>query len=193
MSKILWFDVETTGLDPAKDSIHQMAGIVEVNGEKKEEFNINIRPKGILDFPDDYVTPVGGITKAQLLGYQRPDEAFKQLTDIFAKYVDRYNKADKFFMGGYNCQGFDTSFLRVFFDRNSNPYYGSWFWSSTIDVMILATDKMQEVRSSMPDFKLASVAKCFGVVGSGGGEKNYHDAMFDINVTRDIYHIIQIW
>ena len=30
INKILWFDVETTGLDPVKNGIWQLAGLVEV-------------------------------------------------------------------------------------------------------------------------------------------------------------------
>ena len=44
MTKIMYYDLETTGLQPLVNGIHQIAGIIEINGKVVEEFNINMRP-----------------------------------------------------------------------------------------------------------------------------------------------------
>ena len=37
--RILYVDVETTGLVPGKNDIVQISGLIEINKEVKEEFN----------------------------------------------------------------------------------------------------------------------------------------------------------
>lgn len=46
MPKIIkiFYDLETTGLDERKSSIHQLSGSVEVNGELVESFDIRMSP-----------------------------------------------------------------------------------------------------------------------------------------------------
>ena len=42
--KLLWLDVETTGLNKEKCDIIQIAGIVVIDGEEKERFNFKCQP-----------------------------------------------------------------------------------------------------------------------------------------------------
>ena len=186
MSKILYFDVETTGLSPAKDSIHQMGGIVEIDGVVVEEFDIRMKPINFTELPETYVTPVGGITKAMMADYLPQSQGFAQFKQILNKHVDKYNRNDKFFIAGYNCQAFDMLFLRTLFDRNGDTYFGTYFWSSSIDAMILAAYYLRDYRHKMPNFKLETVAAHYGLAVDGPG---FHDALSDIRITRGIIQI----
>ena len=47
VKKALYFDVETTGLNPYKNDIIQFACLVEINGEVKEEFETKVAPHDI--------------------------------------------------------------------------------------------------------------------------------------------------
>lgn len=62
------------------------------------------------------------------MAYPPMGEIYKQFVDLLSKYVDRYNKKDKFFLAGYNIASFDNSFLRAWFIQNGDKYFGSWFW-----------------------------------------------------------------
>lgn len=79
--KILFFDLETTGLDPKKNGIHQLSLMLEVNGEIVKEVNVNVRP-----FPQDEINPeslkVSGLTPEQIVGegYYSPQSVYKSLT-----------------------------------------------------------------------------------------------------------------
>ena len=42
--KILWVDTETTGTDPGKNGIIQLAGVLEINGQEISSFDYKIRP-----------------------------------------------------------------------------------------------------------------------------------------------------
>lgn len=107
---------------------------------------------------------------------------------MLAKYVDKFNKKDKFFLVGYNNASFDNQFLRGFFLQNGDNYFGSWFWSNSIDVMVLASNKLVERRAEMENFKLSTVAKFLGIQVS---EDNLHDAFYDIYLTKAIFDIVK--
>lgn len=108
----------------------------------------------------------------------------EEFTNLLGKYVDKYDKTDKFFLCGYNNASFDNQFLRAWFVQNGDNYFGSWFWSSAIDVMVLAAQALMEQRHKMKDFKLRTVAEQLGIVIE---EERLHDAMYDIVLTHEVY------
>ena len=186
MLKIIYLDCETTGLSPSRDSIHQLSGMIEINGEVVNQFDIKMKPFNIFELPDTYVTPVGGITKQMMLGpeYVTQQEGFGYFKTALSQQVDKYDKQDKYHICGYNCQSFDMNFPRHFFEKNEDTYFGSWFYSASLDVMVIAANALRHERHKMANFKLSTVAKHLGFeVGAEG----YHDAMGDIRVTRDIF------
>ena len=106
---------------------------------------------------------------------------------MLGRHVNKFDKKDKFFLVGFNSSSFDNAFFRAFFVQNNDNYFGSWFWSSTIDVMILAGQFLMKVRHLMTDFKLKTVA---GTLGINVDETRLHDAYYDIELTRNIYKIV---
>lgn len=49
MKKVLWLDLETTGIDPDRHGIIQFAALVEINGELVDALEIKMQPhKGAL-------------------------------------------------------------------------------------------------------------------------------------------------
>ena len=136
--KLFFFDLETTGTNPARHGIHQISGEIVVDGETKESFDYHVRPNPKAQI-DPAALQVAGVTEAQIMAYPPMEDVYKQLVEMLAKYVDRYDRQDKFFLVGYNNASFDNSFLRGFFRQNGDEYFGSWFWANSIDVMVLAT------------------------------------------------------
>ena len=183
MSKLFFYDIESSGLRHWENGIHQISGAIEINGEVQEEFDFHVQPhpKAIIE---DEALDIGGVTREQLATYPLQGAVYNQLIVLLEKYVDRYNKEDKFFLIGYNNAAFDNNFLRAFFVQNGDKYFGSWFWSSPIDVFILAAFDLQSSRHKMVDFKLHTVAKAYNIEVD---EKKLHDGMYDIFLTREIY------
>lgn len=183
MQKLFFFDLETTGLDPKTCAIHQIAGKVIIDGKVRESFNIKARPfEGAVI--DDAALEVAKVTKEQIMSYQPMEAAYAQLMAILDRHVNKFNKKDKFFIAGYNIATFDVPFLREFFLRNNNTFYGSYFWSVPLDVIILAGARMMNARPAMIDFKQGTVAKQLGILVKEG---SLHDAMYDIDICYEIY------
>lgn len=184
MSKILFFDLETTGVDNQKNGIHQLSGIIEIDGEIKETFNLKIRPFAS-DIIEDEALKIGNVTREIIGAYDSPETQKKAFDSILSKYVDKFNKTDKFHLAGYNNASFDNQFLRRFFEKCGDKYFGSQFWSDSIDIMVLASYKLQNKRCTMPNFKLGTVATTCGIEVR---EDGLHDALYDVIITRKIYY-----
>lgn len=184
--KLLFFDLETTGLNPAKNGVHQISGEIIIDGISKEKFDFKVQPnpKCIIE---QEALDVAKVTKEQILAYPPMIDVYVKLTKMLAKYVDKFSKADKFFLIGYNNASFDNQFLRGFFLQNGDQYFGSWFWSNSLDVMVLASQHLLEERTKMENFKLATVAKQIGI---NVDETKLHDAGYDISLTRAIYEYV---
>lgn len=184
--KIFYFDLETTGVNPGRNGIHQISGMVEIDGEIKEEFDFKVKPNPLCII-DDKALEVAGVTKEQIMAYEPMDVVHKKLIDMLGKYVDKFDKTDKFFLAGYNNASFDNQFLRGFFLQNDDAFFGSWFWSNSIDVMVLATQYLLSKRSQMTRFTLSEVASFLGIRVE---KDDLHNALYDVKLTRDIYKII---
>lgn len=180
LRKLLWFDTETTGLAPGCDII-QMAGLVEIDGKVVHEFNINVRP-----FPDtvieDSALEMLKKTREQIAAYPSPQDALVYLESVLGKYVDKFNKGDKFVLGGHNV-GFDLDKLVQFYKRCGNDYLGSWFhFRYKLDTLaIVQALQVAGVMPPQPSNKLVDIANTMKVP-----LPDAHDALFDIKATREI-------
>ena len=183
MSKLLYLDLETTGLYPWKNAVVQISGEVEIDGETKEKFNLLVKPfDGAVI--EDSALKVNGRTREELETFTCAKEIFREFRAMLERYVNKWSKTDKFFMVGYNSHSFDSQFLREFFKKNGEKYYGSYFWSAGHDVMLLAAYKLAEERHKMKDFKLLTVARQLGIEVD---ETRLHDAEYDIEITKAMY------
>jgi len=185
MIKILFFDVETTGLDSKIHGMHQLGGMLEIDGFVVEQFDFRIKPAEHLKI-DEAALKVSGITLEDLMKYPSEAEVYKQFIALLSKYIDKFNKVDKAYLAGWNNAAFDNGFLRAFFERNNDQYFGSWFWSNPLDVMVSATQYLLDQRAELPNFKLMTVAE--KLLGSIDPSK-LHDANYDIELTRNIFKI----
>lgn len=180
--KYCFVDCETTGLNPRKHGIWQLAGaIMNSKLEEIERFNLQMMPVGV-DI-DERALTAGGITMYALENMGSDRECYDRFVKMLDGHVDKFNKFDKLVFAGYNAR-FDMDFVRAFFERFGNKYFGSYFWFPPIDVMNLAMVCLLDKRSVMPDFKLGTVA---AELEAATGEEKFHDASVDIEVTVELY------
>lgn len=182
----IFYDLETTGDNPKKHSLHQIAGLVEVDEQVVEKFNIYSRPhpKAILD---PVALQVCRVTEEQLMGYPDMKDAKNQFCQILAKYINKFDKRSKAYLVGYNNRGFDDKFLRVWFELCDDMFFGSWFWSDSRDTLVLASEYLEPRRISMLNFQLHTVAETLGIEVD---QSRLHDASYDVYLTREIYRIV---
>ena len=179
MSKILWFDTETTGLTE-RSTIVQIAGIIEIDGEVKKKFNLRCRP-----FPgsemSDKAFEITGLSKEEVMQYPDPKQVCQELKNIFARYIDKWDRADKFIVAGHNVR-FDVDQLTRWFRNCGDKYLGSWInYRKQLDTLgLFMAMQIADVMPELENAKLETIAKFMGI------EFDAHDAMADIEATRYI-------
>lgn len=180
--KIFYLDLETTGTDPAKHGIIQIAYLVEIDGKEHQRGEFRVRPFDFQSIEPDALE-VNGVSVDDLAKYPQPNEVYQRLVNqVLQKYVDKFDKADKFNIAGYNV-GFDLQFLKQFFVNNGDNYFGSWFNYDTIDPLPVLRffQPVNPWIAGLPNKKLATVAKALGI-----DLDNAHDALPDILATKEI-------
>lgn len=184
MLKTFFYDTETSGTNPRKNGIHQISGMIDIDGIIKESFDFRVQPNPHALIEDEALK-VSGVTREQVEAYTPMRQVYNELIRILSQYVDKYNKKDKFHLCGYNNRSFDDQFLRAWFKQNLDDYFGSYFWSDSLDVLVLASHHLRRERASLENFKLHTIAKRFGITVD---DNRLHDAQYDIGLTRDLYY-----
>jgi len=187
--KILFFDVETTGLDPVSQDIIQFAWILDIDGDIVEEGNYLLPPLNLLTVAPEAVA-ISGIDLSpwkDTLDLDRRNlvlESKRAWESIWAKHVDKFDRADKMYPSGYNGF-FDYQFLAALYRKLDDPYFGSWVNHRLLDP--LAIFRFREFLSTdrVPDMKLATMARKYDIPLVA------HDALSDVRATRQLLYILK--
>lgn len=179
MDKILWVDTETTGLSSWKNGIIQISGYVEIRGVEQAQFDYQVKP-----FPKDEVSnkalEVNGVDKETISSYPEPAKVYREFVGMLKDFINPFDKSDKFVLAGYNVN-FDKGFLQSFFKKNGDNFFHSYFDYHILDVMSAAQIYIHKNGVKLPNIKLKTIAGHFGFDG------DFHNAMDDIRITREVY------
>lgn len=188
--KLCYIDTETTGLDAKAHGIIQLAAIMEIDGVEISTFSQKIRPDSHCR-ADMRALEISGNTIEMIRTYMPERDAYFAFTAWLGEHISKFDKFDKAFFCGYNSP-FDVEFLRAFFDRNGDSYFGSWFWSGSVDVMGAALWRLREERRLLTNFKLGTVAAHVlkERAAALAEETGLHDALTDIRVTRELHKAV---
>lgn len=181
MNKIIFIDTETGGVNAEKSALIQLSGIIEVDGTEKEKFNFYIKPFKNSEI-NEKALEVQGRTLEELRTDKYIDESiiYKKFLEILDKYIDKYDKDDKFIVAGYNVK-FDIDILKALFERNNNKFLFSYFNSSMLDP--LYSVRLLQVAGMLPvleNNKLETWCKYFNI------ELKAHDSLQDITATKKL-------
>jgi len=184
VDKILWFDTETTGLDPRRHGIIQLACIVDIGGQIVEEKEFKMFHPGKEIDPE--AMKVHGITEKELHEYPSYSVVKLQVEDLLGGYVNRYDKSDKFVPAGYNVR-FDIDFLKGMWESCGDKFLFSWINPrQTIDPFTAYPFlEWAGIVEKAESHKLERIAKSFDV------EFDAHDALADIRATREVAYKIR--
>lgn len=181
MNKIIFIDTETGGVNSEKAALIQLSGIIRIDKKDVEKFNFYIKP-----FENSEVTEkaleVQGRTLEELKTdkYVEEKEVYKQLIKLLDKYIDKYDRTDKFIVAGYNVR-FDVDILKAFFQRHGNNFLFSYLDSSMLDPLYsIRLLQIAEVLPVLENNKLETWCKHFGI------ELKAHDSLEDIEATKKL-------
>ena len=178
--KTIYIDTETTGTDPQQHGIIALSGVLEADG-RAIEFDYKIRPLPV-DKLDPKALAVNGLNAEELTKFPESRAVYREFLALLGRHVDKFDKKDKLVWVGYNAR-FDMDFVRAWFGKLGDVYFGSWFWFPPIDAMGLAMWRLRIERAKLPDFKLRTVA---GHLGLALDETRLHESLYDIQLTRDL-------
>ena len=173
--KILFADAETTGLDAKVNEITQFGGIITIDGKTVEEINIFLRPTDFKHISQDALD-ITKKTVADLVGYPPAAEGYQKLLGILGKYVNKFDRKDKFVWVGQNAR-FDVDFVRALFERQGDKDFGSWF-GQPVDLISIARFCEMSGLIQLKDCKLGTICSALNI------EFNPHGAMEDIKATQ---------
>lgn len=181
MNKIIFIDTETGGVNPEKAALIQLSGIIRIDKKDVEKFNFYIKP-----FENSEVTEkaleVQGRTLEELKTdkYVEEKEVYKQFINLLDKYIDKYDRTDKFIVAGYNVK-FDVDILKAFFQRHGNNFLFSYLDSSMLDPLYsIRLLQIAEVLPVLENNKLETWCKHFGI------ELKAHDSLEDVEATKKL-------
>lgn len=183
----IFIDLETTGLNPVINGITEIGMMIEIDGKvaKADVYNSFVAPHPKDEINEEALEITGKSTQ-EIKTYPNIKKVFTDVKQLLGKYIDPFNKKDKAFFVGYNAY-FDYQFMRLWFQKNSDKFFGSWFWYPPQDVMILACKYMERHRQELSNFKLGTVAEYLGIPVD---TEKLHGALYDIETTRTMYHMI---
>lgn len=186
--KILYFDTETTGVDPRVHEITQFAAIVEIDGHVVEEVNWRCQPTR-WDAINASAIQTTGVSIDQLKTFQPASEMFHQIKVLLSKYIAKYTRMpDKFYPAGHNVQ-FDLDFLNAFFKQHGDLDDQEWGITSyqnwrALDSRVMANFLLAAGHISTYDVKLETLCSEFGI------KIDAHDALSDIRATRELVQVM---
>ena len=186
MDKLLFGDTETTGLTP-KHGIVQFAGIIEINGVIKEEFDILMAPH-----PKDEISSkaleINKRTEEELATFQSSFSGKKCIDETLCRHVNRFDKTDKMYFVGYN-NGYDNMMLDAFYKKHGDKFWMPYVWYPLFDVAQQVGLHLARTgeRCRLPNLKLGTVGKYLGLIKD---ESELHNAVADVKLTRDIFYVM---
>jgi len=168
--RLAFLDVETTGLDPTKHEIIEIAIIVEEGGEIKEIFETKIKPQN-LERASPEALEINGYNKNPKAWDSAPN--FSEVGHLIAKTLKGC------VLVGHNV-GFDEEFIKIMMTRNGMreriPYH-------KIDTVTLVFEHLKPL--GLQRVSLDSIRDFLGWSKFGA-----HTAMKDVEDTRRLFHLL---
>ena len=155
------FDIETSGLDPIRDEILEIAAIRLAGDREIDRFEALIQPTRPVT-PE--VEKIHGLNELYLLVNGR------RLEEVIGEFMEFLGGS---IVSGHNIRGFDWLFILEHFKKRNQP---------SPENKIIDTLELSRQLLPLPAYNLASVAGHFGFE-----HKNAHRAMPDVEVNTKVF------
>ena len=185
--RLVFLDLETSGLDHSRHSIIQIAAIA-VDEQLNELASIERKVAFRLEDADVKALEANSYDPAVWAKEAvEPGMAIGQLSAFLKRYADvqMTSKAGKPYsvaqLVGHNAASFDGPFLQAFYKRHDAFLPASYRVMCTLQRAIWYWHEMSEV-TPPPDYKLGTLCDCLGI-----RLDNAHDALADVRATVALY------
>jgi DNA polymerase-3 subunit alpha (Gram-positive type) len=181
---LIYFDFETTGLNPYHDKIIEYSFIQEESDEKydidnPESYDSNTHITELVDPEIKFEKKISEITGIH------PDELdneanIEYLLPEIMEFINYKMKHKKIYLVAHNCDGFDKLFL-----INAIKNYNKEYKASLEYEHIYFIDSLNLCKKLLPDIKsysLKNMTKHFNII------EGNHRAMSDTIALRELYH-----
>lgn len=181
--KRIWFDVETTGLNPKEHEIHELSMLYEEDGKVIEKRTWYIKPTRFYTI-DENALAICNKSIEDLKKYSERRYVYQNVKSFLMKYISCYDRLDKATLCGYNIIAFDVPFLEAFFNSEFDKYMFSFFNHYYVDVYAYFNilEDMGFIPFNKQNRKLSSLCEHYDIV------LNAHESLSDIEATRNIYY-----
>lgn len=186
---ILFLDVETTGLDPNKHSIIQIAAEYHVNGKLVTAFNKKFCTKDstTIDLGALRVNNNNLSTIKKLRSQTTEDPEQMAVTD-FVNFILSLNNKEQIIIAGENVN-FDINFINALFNKYNIEGFEAVFSHRVIDTATIALFLKDVGLLKIDKLGLSNVAKALGLTTDSS---KLHDAEYDVQLTAQVYYAMAV-
>lgn len=178
MNRLLIFDTETGGLDPAIHSLLSIGGVVWEDGRIVDTIEINI--------VEDQITAdikALAVNKIDLAEHKANGVDIYDAINLWEAFVTKHFGTKKVELCGHNV-GFDLGFLKRFYRLSSREqFYDKRYSYRSLDTISLAFGLKLSGKLPLQKLNLASLWKHYGIEVS---QDKAHNALTDALVTAEI-------
>lgn len=176
----IWIDKETTGLSFERNDTTQIAAILDIGGDLKEELNLLLRPSD----PSRVEAGALAVQKKTLEQVMAHPLSQKEGYEAYRDTLAKWTKEQKASWAGQNCP-FDVGFAKALFKaHNDEGGLSRYFNGETIDTLYIANSLKSQRKLMIRNAKLSTLCEAVGV--SLPADKA-HDALADIRATRLVF------
>ena len=180
--KILWCDVETTGIETTDSGAFEIAMIYR-NGNKTAERDFYLNPiKGNIIYHEES-GKIHGFSEDKIKSFEPAETVMPKIVRFLTECLHDFSKqnpSEKMFFGGYNCS-FDWKHVNALMTSYTSSKMADFFYTQLADVFIQAKKGRYKGKINTENLKLGTVCKSFNV-----SLENAHNALADIRATRDL-------
>ena len=176
---VMWCDTETTGIEVENSGAFEIALLLAIDGEIKEERTFLLNPLTEKIKYSEESGKIHGVSEEKIRSFEPFNVVITRIIAFISLSIARFCPNQKLVFAGYNCN-FDWKHLKALFERCN--YKIDDYFDKQYDVYeVVKKAGWKRAIPYLENLKLVTVCKSLGVELN-----NAHSAMADIKATRNV-------
>ncbi len=168
--ELVFFDLETTGLDPEQDDIIEIAAVISKNGVVVREFQCLVKTDKVLS---PKIVEITNITQKMLDSYGI------DIKDALTQFLEFIGDRE---LVGHNIIGFDMKFLQIGLQRHLQKQ----ITNTPVDTLNISNVMFKSLKSKA----LFAVGEFLGIYVD---QTKLHRALTDVKLNAEVYRRMNIY